>query len=226
MLMLILILDPQVPNWMWMTLILPSQSCSKPKGRNEMVIDCQARLCRIIKYLHNQVFRRGCYQDENELNDFSIASLGTNINYTDDDFYVFYKRRSQVTVKYWVKWMNHNGQNKEAYIGIQQVVENEHFNDQFWFFAVPQFWLFLSLLYMYLRCFQVILGKNTHGPRLAAILKFRKFYKGKRPKISKIDKFQRSFVAKGCVLQEKVIKQKIFKIAFPTMVIFSTVIYG
>ena len=115
MLMLILILDPQVPNWMWMTLILPSQSCSKPKGRNEMVIDCQARLCRIIKYLHNQVFRRGCYQDENELNNFSIASLGTNINYTDDDFYVFYKRRSQVTVKYWVKWMNHNGQNKEAY---------------------------------------------------------------------------------------------------------------
>ena len=103
------------------------------------------------------------------------------------------------------------------YIGIQQVVENEHFNDQFWFFAVPQFWLFLSLLYMYLRCFQVILGKNTHGPRLAAILKFRKFYKGKRPKISKIDKFQRSFVAKGCVLQEKVIKQKIFKIAFPTI---------
>ena len=80
-----------------------------------MVIDCQARLCRIIKYLHNQVFRRGCYQDENELNDLSIASLGTNINYTDDDFYVFYKRRSQVTVKYWVKWMNHNGQNKEAY---------------------------------------------------------------------------------------------------------------
>ena len=62
------------------------------------------------------------------MNDFSIASLGTNINYTDDDFYVFYKRRSQVTVKYWVKWMNHNGQNKEAYIGIQQVVENEHFN--------------------------------------------------------------------------------------------------
>ena len=58
----------------------------------------------IIKYLHNQVFRRGCYQDENELNDFSIASLGTNINYTDDDFYVFYNRRSQVTVKYWVKW--------------------------------------------------------------------------------------------------------------------------
>ena len=62
----------------------------------------------------------------------------------------------------------------------------------------------------------MILGKNTHGPRLAAILKFRKFFKGKRPKISKIDKFQRSFVAKGCVLQEKVIKQKIFKIAFPT----------
>ena len=76
------------------------------------------------------------------------------------------------------------------------------FNDQFWFFAVPQFWLFLSLLYMYLRCFQVILGKNTHGPRLAAILKFRKFHKGKRPKISKIDKFQWSFVAKGCVVEK------------------------
>ena len=40
MLMLILILDPQVPNWMWMTLILPSQSGSKPKGTNEMVIIC------------------------------------------------------------------------------------------------------------------------------------------------------------------------------------------
>ena len=79
------------------------------------MIACKDRLCRIIKYLHNQVFRRGCYQDENELNDLSIASLGTNINYTDDDFYVFYKRRSQVTVKYWVKWMNHNGQNREAY---------------------------------------------------------------------------------------------------------------
>ena len=88
-------------------------------------------------------------------------------------------------------------------LGIQQVVENEHFNDQFWFFAVPQFWLFLSLLYMYLRCFQVIVGKNTHGPRLAAILKFRKFHKGKRPKISKIDKFQRSFVAKGCIVEKK-----------------------
>ena len=28
---------------------------------------------------------------QTERNDFSIASLGTNINYTDDDFYVFYK---------------------------------------------------------------------------------------------------------------------------------------
>ena len=65
---------------------------------------------------------------------------------------------------------------------------------------------------MYLRCFQVILGKNTHGPRLAAILKFRKFYKGKRPKISKIDKFQRSFVAKGCVVEKKSKNKKSLKL--------------
>ena len=108
----------------------------------------------------------------------------------------------------------------QKHIVSKQVFQIQQIYRPFSFWYGHRKFLFPSLKDMFLRGFlkkkkKIPGGMSQYRDLVKSI--FCRFFNGKMPKISKIDQFQWSFVAKGCVLQEKVIKQKIFKIAFPTI---------